>query len=170
MSKLVVLSEINCLGYLRAHGLCPDEFYTDIELFRTRSMFFNDVIVMVLYAGSCIFSKRKVEDLTKTLHERAISDDAGVADLIIVSDSVLPHCKDYFLYQNNPLNCVRYSGWKPTSGLFNLTNLDYDKSEVTKTYLVDSDYGINEDALKAVRNVDQSEQDLIALIKVPSFT
>lgn len=169
MSKVVVLSEIDCLGYLRAHGFYPSEFYTDIELFRTRSMFFNDVIVMVLYAGSCIFSKKKVEDLTKTLHERAISDETGISDLIIVSDSILAHCDDYFLYQNNPLTCVRYSGWKPTSGLFNLVNLDYDKSPETTTYLLDSNYGIDEAALSAVRKVDKAEQELISLIRVPVF-
>lgn len=169
MSKVVVLSEINCIKYLRAHGFQPDEFYTDIELFRTRSVFFNDVIVVVLYAGSCIFSKRKMDELTKTLNERAMSEDTGIADLIIVSDSILPHCNDYFLYQNSPLSCVRYSGWKPKSGLFNLVNLSYEKSEVTTAYLIDANYGVDEEALRRVREVDKAEQELISLITVPVF-
>lgn len=170
MSKVVVLSEFNCINYLRAKGFEPVEFYTDLEEFKERSIFFNDVIVVMILSGACTFPRNRVIELQDTLSQRAITDnDKGVADFIVLSDAILPHCKDYFLYRDNPMNCIRYSGWRVTSNTFHLTDLVYEKSKTTTIYLTDRDYGYNPNALDGVRAVDKSEKELISLIKVPSF-
>lgn len=169
MSKVIVLSETNCIDFLRANGFEPAEFYTDVDLFTKKAIFFNDVIVVVLFAGACSFSMRKMHDICKNLHERAISDDNGVSDLLLISDSIMSNWDDYFLYRDNPLKCVRYSRYKATSGLFDLTSLKYDKSPTTDVFLTDADYGYNEKALEEVRDIDTQEEELIKLIKVPVF-
>lgn len=169
MSKVVVLSETNCIGYLRAHGFYPAEFYTDLEIFKTRSIFFNDVIVMLIYAGTCIFPKRKMEEVQKLLEDRVKVKDGGIVDLIVVSNTILPYCEDYLYYEDTPMECVRYSGEKKTSGVFPIRSLDYEQASTTITFLANQNYGFAPEALKNVREKSAEEEKLRSLIKAPNF-
>lgn len=169
MSKVVVLSETNCIKYLRAHGFYPAEFYTDLELFRKRSVFFNDVIVVLIFAGTCIFPRKKMEEIRVLMENRADSDDKSIVDLIVISQTVLPYCKDYFVYEDTPLLCIRYNGTKKVSNVFNICKLEYEQANRTITFLSDQDYGFSPTALANVRNRDEDEETLKSLIKIPRF-
>lgn len=169
MSKLVILAENNCIKYLREHGLYPSEFYTDVEMFKERSMFFNDVTVLMLFSGSDVFSHKQADELIRLLDDRALSLDKAVSDLIILSNTVMPNCKDYFLYQNTPFSCVRYSKAKPTSGTFDLHELQYEHAKTTVTYMRDADYGFAPDALERVRQNAHADDDILSLIRIPKF-
>lgn len=169
MSKVVVLSETNCIGYLRAHGFYPAEFYTDLELFKSRSIFFNDVIVVLIYAGTCIFPKRKMEEVRVLLEDRVKIKESGIVDLIVISNTVLPYCDDYLRYEDTPMECIRYSGERKTSGIFHIRTLDYEQASTTITFLANQDYGFAPEALKNVRIENEEERKLKSLIKVPNF-
>lgn len=172
MSKLVVLSEINCLGYLQRNGISPMEFYTDFAQFKNRSVSFQDVTVLVIFAGTCRFSKRLVLEFVQVLRKRVESEyDNGIVSCIVLSDTVLPSCSDYFLYRNTPLDCVEFNKWKSIGAEGEIYDLfaGVENAPSTVMYLLPNDLGVNEEALKQVRDISQYEVELREKIKCPKF-
>ena len=155
--KLVIVSEVNNLEFLRYHGFYPAEFYTDIEIFRKKAIFFNNVTVLFLTQGSCFFSRKQLLAVYDQMIARAEDEnDTGVYDAILLSDTIIPTCKDYLRYTDFPMDAVRYSG-------------RHAESRTTVTFLKDADYGFSESALAGVRTDRGKEIELIARIKVPDF-
>lgn len=158
------------LGYLQKHGIVPAELYTDFELFRNKAVTFNNTVVMFLLAGTCRLSKRRVLDCAATLERRAESN-LGIENVIILSDTVLTTCKNYYMYNDSPLKCIQFSKAKAKGSLVSLGDLldGVEMSNSTELFLLSNDFGINTEALDAVRDVDQYEKDLREKIVEPKF-
>lgn len=169
--KLVIVSEVNNLDFLRYHGFYPAEFYTDIEIFRKKAIFFNNVTVLFLTQGSCFFSRKQLLAVYDQMIARAEDEnDTGVYDAILLSDTIIPTCKDYLRYTDFPMDAVRYSGRHAKSKSEDVIKLlDCEESRTTVTFLKDADYGFSESALAGVRTDRGKEIELIARIKVPDF-
>lgn len=170
MANLVVLSEINCIAYLQKHGIVPSEFYTDFELFKNHAVSFSDTVVLCLFAGTCRFSKRRVLEYCGVLRKRMESEyDKGIKDVVVLSDTVLPTCSDYYLYNNTPIKCAKFKKWKSVGSLVNLTDVLSGANFDTKTdiYLLPNDFGINDEALARVRTKSEYELQLREKIRAP---
>lgn len=170
--KLVIVSETNNLEFLRYHGFYPAEFYTDIEIFRKKSIFFNDVVVLFLTQGNCYFSRKFLLSVYDEIASRAADEnDIGIYDAILLSDTVVPTCKDYLRYEDYPMTAVRYSGRTIKSKSFDVVGLlDCEESISTLKFLKDADYGFDSEALQRVREPRDKELELISRIKVPDFS
>ena len=169
--KLVIVSEVNNLEFLRYHGFYPSEYYTDLDIFRKKAIFFDNVVVMFLTQGSCYFSRKQLLATYDQMIARAEDEnDMGIYDAILLSDTVIPTCKDYLKYEDYPMEAVRYSGRHAKSKKEDVLQLlDCVDSYTTTQYLKDADYGFSESALEGVRMDRQKEIELISCIKVPDF-
>jgi len=169
--QLVVVSEVDNLEFLKLHGFSPVEFYTDVNMFKKKSIFFNNAIVLFITQGNCYFSRKQLLDLYNHMVSRAEDDsDTGVYDALLLSDTVIPTCKDYLYYEDYPLAVTRYGGrFAKSKALDLLKMLEYDASPTTVRYLKDSDYGFNDSALELVRSPREQEEELISKIKIPDI-
>lgn len=109
----VVLSEIDCLSWLQIHGIFPDEFFTDMDLFRNKMIVYSDVDVVVLFAGSCNFRKRLVCELVTQLRERL---GKGIRSVTVYSDCVLPSLNEYYKYTERPQVGCLHNKYKKVGG------------------------------------------------------
>lgn len=171
MSKLVVLAETNCLGYLQKHNIKPAEFYTDFELFKNKASVLQDVKVLVLFKGTCRFSKRLVLDCAETIRKRVEAQTSKMQGIYILSDVILPTCKDYYLYAGSPLWGAKCASWKVKGNRQALSEIigEYEPSDNPMIYLTSLDFGIDEDALQKVRAVNNYDAQLKEKIKVPEL-
>lgn len=173
MGKLLVLSEINCDKFLTSKGIYPDEFYTDFMLFKNRSSTFDDVDVIVLFAGSCSFSKRHVLDIIKVLRQRADDeDDKGVRSLTVLTDVFLPKVSKYYKFQGTLENISEYSGWKLIEKNSNIWDTIPRGTEEGKQvfYLTPNDKGDVSNLREEYKNIFSADEPLRNLIKKPDFS
>lgn len=99
---LVVLSEIDCIDYLREMGLYPDEYFTDFEIFRNKAVSFRDASILVILAGTCRFSVRHTIEVVKLFYKRqSNSKDSGIKDVIVLSDSTISGLSKYYKFKDN---------------------------------------------------------------------
>lgn len=173
MSKLVVLTEIDCLDLLRRKGIHPEEYFTDFEKFKNRASFFEDVIVVCIMAGTCQFSKRHILEFCTTLSKRSRDDfDTGIKDLYILSDTVLPNCKSYYLYRELPIVFSQYSGWKCRQKEVRFwEKLEYEQSNDEDCQCYYSEYDRSETTriMKSLETRFSELDELIGLIKIPQI-
>lgn len=173
MSKLLVLAEIDCSKFLIQRGIHPDEFYTDFVLFRNMAFSFHDVDIIVLFAGSCSFSKRHVFDIIKTLDQRAKNpDDTGVRSLTILTDVFLPRMSRYYKFQGKLTNISEYSGWKlveKNSDIWSRVPKGTESGK-TKYFLTDKDKGNVEKLKERYKENVALDEELRDLIQIPSFS
>lgn len=102
----VVLSEIDTLDFLNAHGIYPDEFYMDLHYFKENAVHFNRANVVILFAGITNFRVNNVCAEVKELRTRikGYTDD-GIKSVIVVSDVDLP-LDNYYKYYHHNFNKV----------------------------------------------------------------
>ena len=173
MGKLLVLSEINCSKFLNSKGIYPDEFYTDFMLFKNRSSTFNDVDVIVLFAGSCSFSKRHVLDIIKVLRKRADDDfDRGVRSLTVLTDIFLPKVNKYYKFQGTLRNISEYSDWNLVEKNSNIWDTIPRGTGQGKQayYLTPDDMGDVRQLKEDYKNLYSADEDLRNLIQKPDFS
>ena len=167
MSKLVILAERNILSYLVGIGVKPYEFYTDVETFKKRAPLFEDVKLVIIFSGTCGFSKRYVVRMANSLKARVDNtEDTGLVSLTVLSDTYLPQCEEYYKYSGTPINFMLYSGWTL-------------KSKDIIEFWKDFDYAPNEDTCSVylrkpvtadeVRKQIESKTDYSEAIKIPKF-
>lgn len=173
MSKLIVLSEIDCIDFLRRKEIYPSEYYTSFEDLKNRVSFLQDAIIVCILAGTCSFSKRHILEFCMMLQKRAENEfDNGVKEVYILTDTVLPNCKSYYLYRDIPLSFTHYKGWsKKKENLDVWGSLEYDKCSADNCLCFYSDYD-KQDSTKTLKSINQrfSELDeLIDLIKIPQI-
>lgn len=163
---LVVLSEIDCLGFLKSKGVNPDEFYTDFEMFKNRIVLKTGVDVLVIFTGCCHFNKRKVCEFITQLNIRAKSEsDKGVNSVCVISDSFLPNIHSYYKYTYFPNTFDLCDGWKKVKGDVNVfEELACDEREC-KVFL-----DTKRDSVTKVTESGLHDDELIKLIKVPVLT
>lgn len=175
MSKLLVLSEIDCSDFLHSIGVYPDEFYTDFMLFKNHASSFSDADIIVLFAGSCQFSKRHVLDIVRTLQKRADDEnDSGVNSLTVFTDVFLPSVKRYYKFQGRLSNISEYSGWKlkeRDSQIWSRVPRGSSSSEDKESYfLTPYDTGDVSKLKEDYKNAFSIDEPLRALIQKPNFS
>lgn len=110
---LVVLSEIHNLASLQSKGVWPDEFYTDLETFKNRTVFMKDATILTIFAGNCHFNKRVTIEIIKALMRRAADEnDAGIRKVYVLSDMTLAGIGSYYRYLGNIDKFDVMHGWK----------------------------------------------------------
>lgn len=165
---LMILSEINCLDYLRSRDVYPDEFFTDLSLFKHRIVMNTDVDVLIIFAGSCSFGKRVVQEYVNELNKRMKDEtDKGIKSICVLSDTVLPSLDNYYKYTRRPDSCSKCSHWNISKGVVDILGKYKCAEKNTEVYLCDSDMSNTGDILLASRDKDD---ELLSIIQVPSFS
>lgn len=167
---LAVLSEINCLETLNRKGVYPDEFYTDVDIFKNRAVSMRDAIVLVIFAGSCRFNKRYTLEFLKTLMHREDSEqDSGIKRVYIVSDITLSGIRSYYKYTGNLDLVDIMHGWKCFKQKVDIwPRLRTEKVE-TVCYLSQYDSGDTEEVLKQYMENLVFKDEYADLVRVPDL-
>lgn len=172
MSKLIVLSDRDIVGYLSAHGIYPAEFYTDMELFREKSIFFDDSCVLFISFLSGRFSQKVSRELLKTLMSRAEDkEDKGIVKVLYLSIAPPNEFEDYYIFDGslNNLREVRNGRGQGLTTISKLLdNCSYNIKN-TEVYLSDIDYGVNLEALAKVRSASENKDPILDLVRIPKF-
>lgn len=172
MSKLVVLSEIDCHNFLDNRGIHADEFYTDFQMFKNRVATFFDCNIVIIFAGACHFSKRHVVEIIRQIEQRvANKDDKGINSLYVFTDIIMPKLKKYYKFQGKLSNVSEYSGWKNVDKNSDIWDElpDGENSETTYFYS-NFDRGYIEDLKKEYTSEDNIDENLRPLIKKVEFS
>ena len=172
MSKLVVLTDKNIMGYLSMHGIFPSQLHTDLLSFKDASIIFDDVFVLFINFDTGRFSKRLLVDTLRGLEARASNeDDKGVVDVAVLSLTPMSFFDSYYLFDD---------GFDSLTGVVNgkaktkvtlqqlLDGVTYNIKD-TEVFLSDLDCGFNEDALSKVRYAHNNKDALLDLIQVPKL-
>ena len=166
---LTILSEINCLEKLNTLGVYPDEFYTDIEIFKNNTASFRDATVLVIFAGNCAFNKKHTIELVKNLMKRASSEsDFGVKAVYVVSDTVIPSLTSYYKYTGNLDVVDIMRGWNSVKSGVNIWSKLSSRKKDSKLFLSSYDECNSEAAREAYKNRHRAEDDYIRLIQIPN--
>lgn len=150
---LAVIAEINCLNMLNKYGVYPDYFYTDLDRFMTDSVIFREADVMIIMAGCCAFSRRRIFDVIKHFNKRAETvSDKGINHVYVVSDTEMPYLGAYYKYTKTFEKCDVMRGTScVVSNAFIWSKLQTDKKD-TITVLSTYDKG---DASKSREALDE---------------
>ena len=170
---IVCLAEFNCLPLLNKHGIYPDEFFTDFQLFKNRALVYSEPIdLLVIMAGICNFNRRRVLETVKTLQKSMDSEFTTVHSLTVLADSQIPYDGYYFfqgkldrLYKRNGL---KWSGSRTPISITVFKDLFQEKKE-SICYLAERDKEDDTRYIDRYKGTHRSEDDLIELIKVPVY-
>lgn len=170
MADLIVLSEINCVDYLKSLGIKPKEVYLSFDKFKNAAYYFDDVVVVCILAGTCKFSKRVLAEYLGNVRERGKDEeDKGVLHGYIFSDSVLSRCPHYYLFEGAPIKgrLYRYER-KSSNALEDLwSKIEYTPSETTE--IIDDTDVLYNQAKSRFSNAMGVDKDLMNLIQVPEI-
>lgn len=170
MADLIVLSEIDCVDYLKSLGIKPKEVYLSFDKFKNSAYYFNDVVVVCILAGTCKFSKKILAEFLGSIRERGKDDeDEGVVHGYIFSDSVLPRCPHYYLFEDVPIRGTLYRYEKKSSNIEEdlWSKVEYTPSETTE--IIDDSDSLLSDAKSRYTSLLAEEEDLRNLIQVPDI-
>lgn len=164
---LLVLSEIDCTDYLNKMGIYPDELFTDLEMFKNKMIIASDADIIVIFAGSCQFSKRIVSELITKMRKR-ISEktDTGINSLLVLSDTELKHIDDYYIYYGRPNEVFKVSKKKVEKNPTDVWSSYRSAEKPCKKYLVQYDC---EKAAEAVKKRFDKDDELLQVIQVPEM-
>lgn len=116
MENLIVLSERNILDWLNNKGIKPHSFYTDLQAFKDDINTVENSVIMCIFSGTCKLSKRYVVSLLKEIEElRDSGEYANIKDVVILSDTFLPSCRNYYKYIGKPQDFLHYDRYKKLS-------------------------------------------------------
>lgn len=166
----VVLSEINCLKMLNNRGIHPDEFYTDINLFRKHSILFREATVLVIFGGNSQFNKKHTIEFIKGLLKRMEdNEDQSIKNVFVVSDMTISGLKSYYKYEGSIDNLSVMKGWDVVkTGVSFWDKLVNDKRDC-RVFLSDFDL-CNKDEIKSKYPTKGHPQDAyVDLIKIPNL-
>lgn len=167
---LVVLAEINCLSSLQKKGVYPDEFYTDLEMFKNRAVFMKNATILVIFAGNCRFQKRHTLEFVKTLMKRADAQtDSGINRVYIVSDMTLAGIRSYYKYVGTFDSVDIMHGWSCVkSGVDIWRRLQTEKREAT-CYLSQMDKGVTDHLVETCQEEAKVVDEYVKLIQIPNL-
>lgn len=164
---LFVLSEIECLDFIRSVGVYPDEYYTDFELFKNKLALANDADIVILMAGTCRMSKRIITELATQLKNRADDKtDSGVRSVCLMTDTELNSPMDYYMYEDRPLFFKKYVNGRKQVGMFDVWEKYKGEEHETMSYLKKIDI---EAKINAIRDRRDRDDALLEVIKVPDL-
>ena len=174
---LVVFSEIRCIDYLNAHGIYPEIFYTDFNLFKNQVITLKDATVLIILAGTCRLNKRLSVDFCKTLRKYRKSDNTGIQHVYVLSDSVITNLDNYHKFVDDIDNITIYNGKKvieKNNGL--ITKLQaYNRMRTPcKEYLSDYDKGDTSEIIVRMKKLEEAhkadkENQYENIIQIPNL-
>lgn len=165
---LAILSEINCLGVLNSKGVYPDEFYTDIDKFKSNTVSFREATVIVIFAGNCRFNKKHTIELVKSLKKRADSEfDKSIKHVYVVSDMTIAGLRSYYKYEGSIDLVSIMHGWNSVKDNVDIWAKLQNSPRKTICYLSSYDDGDITDALERYNNRFKQEDEYAKLIVVP---
>lgn len=167
---LVVVSEINNLASLNARGVYPDEFYTDLELFKHRVVFMKDARVVFIFAGSSHFNKRLAVEFIKSLMQRANSaTDSGLIGVHVISDVTLAGLGAYYKYRGSLDSVDLMHFWNVQQENIDIwTKLKSEPKEST-CYFNAYDRGEADALIETCKEALSVQDPYVNLIKVPDL-
>lgn len=163
--ELIVVAERDVFSSLRALGIKPKEFYTDFDLFYKKSVYFHDSIVVVLFTGTHGFSKKRVIDLLDEMNPSLTRNNVKV---VVMSDTILSGCSDYYYYEGLPVEFTRMIKKKTANKNGTVVDiwgtLGYIPAKETKMFLLKSDA----DAL--LKSVPSMDEDILRnRVQIPTM-
>lgn len=167
-----VLSEINCLKTLNNFGVYPDEFYTDIDLFRNRAVSFKDATLMVIFAGSFRFNKRLTIEMVKNFVKRASSDeDSGIKKVYVLSDVTIPSLNKYYKYTSTIQKVDIMRSWNAVRKDIDIWKFLRTEKKESKCYMSSYDLGNATDYEEVYKSPDRknTEDEYVKLIFIPDI-
>jgi len=172
MSRLIVLSELDCSEWLDLHGIAPSEFYTDFSMFKKRSFTFTDVNIVCVLAGTCGFSRKHIRDYFNHIDERRKLEKGQVSiNYYILSDTELRGVDDYYRYTDLPLSVVHYKNGKEVEEIKNFwKEIDFESSEKTEFYLSEFDKNDLSKVKERAELRGRSTDSIQELIKIPDIS
>lgn len=167
---LVVLSEIDCRATLTDKHVYPHEFYTDLEVFKNRTVFMRDAIVLVIFAGNCRFNKRHTLEFIKTLMRRAETErDSGIKKVYIVSDMTLAGIRSYYRYTGNLDLVDIMHGWQCVKPDVDIWRKLATEERETTCYLSVLDSGDVEPLIEQYKGETHTPDEYAKLVQVPDL-
>lgn len=167
---LAILSEINCLKLLNSKGVYPDEFYTDIDIFKNNAVSFRDATVIVIFAGNCRFNKKHTIELVKSLMKRADSSlDASISHVYVVSDMTIAELRSYYKYEGNINKVSIMHGWDEVKGGIDIWSKLQGEKKEAKCFYSAYDTGDCSKALAEYEKRGNKEDEYIELISIPKL-
>lgn len=164
---LFVLSEIDCLEYLNKLKIYPDAFFTDIDMFKNKIIIQSDVDVLVIFAGSCRFSKRVVSELvTQLRHRMEAKSDTGVSSVTVLSDTVLSNIDDYYIYYGRPDVVHKVTKKKVEKEQSDILQKFVSEAKPCQSYLVEYDC---KKAAEYIKERFDKNDELLHVIQVPKI-
>lgn len=164
---LFVLSEIDCLEYLKTQNIYPDEFFTDLEMFKNKVIVQSDIDVLVIFAGSCLFSKRVVSELVTKIRNRISNEvDTGVKSITVLSDTILTSIDDYYIYYGRPDNVYKVTREKVGKEKSSILQNFVSEEKPCKVHLAEYDCT---KAAEAIKERFDKTDELLQVIQVPKI-
>lgn len=108
--NLVILAEKDISVWLGRHGIKYRLLCTDFQKFRSLIEDIEDAVVCCVFSGTCNFPKKAVVAFLEELKEYD-----NVKDTVILSDTFLSFCKDYYKYVGEPIYFDRYNRFTKTT-------------------------------------------------------
>lgn len=152
MRNLIILSERDISSSLTARGIKPSAFYTDYHKFKDMLPYFDNAVLVFIFASTCAFSKKAVCETIKICEKRKEdAKDTGIVDCLVFSDTMLPLCENYYKYEDRVETGVQYSRKKVKSkevkDLWSL--VEYGTCEDTKFVLSDMGYDVAKEDIQS---------------------
>lgn len=157
---LVVLSEIDCRNYLIKYGIYPDDFFMDLDTFKSRIVMYENIDILVIFGGMCNFRRRRVCEYISKLRRR--SKGKIVKSIEILSDATLPSIDKYYKYMGTPSNAYLYSGWDKKGK---------DSINILERYITDKKdinfFPPKHEKTRKLTSEELKDDELIKLVQVP---
>lgn len=172
MHDLVILSERNIYDWLVSKGVYPSKFFTDFERFKARVNYLKGARVVIIFSGSCRFSKSRVSEFANRLMES--SEMRGIVSVDVLSDTLLPLCTKYYKYEDIPVSFEEYGGTRKKTKLLNddvWSRLEHSPCTSPELYLCSDDLGDSSGIREYFRSKasEDDERLLISRINIPEF-
>lgn len=164
---LFLLSEIECLDFIKSVGVYPDEYYTDFELFKNRVALADDTDIIILMAGTCQMSKRIIIEIATQLRRRAEdTTDKGIRSVCLMADTKLNIQMEYFYYEDRPLFFKKCENGKMSNIVLDVWE-QYRSDE--KDVISHIKHINRDDKAEAIQDRQDKDDALLKVIKVPEI-
>lgn len=116
MDNLVVFAERDITQWLARRGITPCRYYLSLQRFKEELNEIENSVIMIIFSGTCRLSKRYVVSLADEIRS-GIEDGTynNVKEVIVLSDTFLPSCRDYYKYSGSPKTFLHYDRYKKES-------------------------------------------------------
>lgn len=175
---LVVLAEVDCLDYLQNLGVYPDAFYTDFKAFKSDTVMFDEVDVLIIFVGACQFNRQAVLSFSTSLRHRVEDELAdSIRSVEVLTDLTLPKEIEYpyYRFENRLDQLKKVQGNKVGPYVVDFWNAYKGEEKESRIYLSAFDLGVETESTLAERmgalelKELERKKKIKEMIKVPNF-